>query len=94
MSHTLHVVVTQDDIDHGVPTNIYSCALALALQRATGESSARMVSDCCRLSFDGPLVPVPPEVVKWRRDFDSHRPVSPFEFDLNIPDPTTPGATS
>lgn len=81
----LHISVTQEDIDKGLPMVAACCPVARAIQRVTGDSSWRVGP--MRISPAGPVYyDTPREVSKFVVAFDRHLPVSPFEFDLDVDD--------
>lgn len=82
------VVVTQDDIDNGVPKSARSCPIANALKRTDISPEGYLVEvavpDVCVYN-DEELVDVydlPDEAVNFATLFDKGEKVEPFEFEL------------
>lgn len=81
---TIHVEVTQEDIDSGVPTHCCECPLARALSRAACEPVDVVVRKAF-FAFDEIGFDLPPVAVLFRRDFDAGRYVRPIVFDVEVP---------
>lgn len=72
------VEVTQEDIDKGTCVDPWTCAIALALNRAAGTSSCSVgLSDATVEGVDWVL---PAEVGEFITAFDQREPVKPFTF--------------
>jgi hypothetical protein len=91
---TVHVQVTQQDINQGRPYSPSSCPIALALKRATkagyvSVGPARADITVYRLFRKDAsyLAPLPTTAAKFIETFDNyhtHLTVKPFEFDLEL----------
>ena len=85
------IQVKQCHIDNGRPQENSSCALALAIREATGDTSYRVgATHVYRIGegydvYTKNRVELPGEAFQFRCDFDAQRPVEPFEFELAIP---------
>lgn len=66
------VDVTAKDIRQGVPGDCFGCAVALALQRATGDVNARVVDHDCQLHVEvnGRWIVPPHKATDFAVDFD------------------------
>lgn len=72
------VEVTQEDIDKGECVDPWTCAIALALNRATGDSSASVGPDDATIDGVDWLLP---EVARdFISKFDHREHVEPFTF--------------
>jgi hypothetical protein len=81
------VRVTQEDIDEGTKGDCTFCPIALAVDRALG-------GECCVAVtiFDvyitenahAEVFPLPSEARQFIQRFDKGKPVSPFEFELDL----------
>lgn len=82
------IQVTQDDIDLGEPGNCDRCPGALALNHQLGGQWSVFDDLLWRFTDDGPCdeFEIPRELRDFADDFDNLRPVSPFSFDLNVPE--------
>lgn len=72
----MNVTLTVDDIRTGVAGDCYRCAVALALQRATGDETAHVYEDedesgLIRLEAHGRSVQAPERVTRFVWDYDS-----------------------
>jgi hypothetical protein len=80
--------VTQEDIDHGDRADCYSCATALALNRALNLdefSEVHVWFDGFRIGGEGRLIKFPAEVRRFISYLDAGEPVEPFSFVVRIP---------
>lgn len=85
----MKVQVTQDDIDNGACGSPYRCPVALAVRRAVGKLdrfySTQVSVSSYHIVVEGLGHAAPgPQLEQWIWDFDSHRPVPPIEFDLEL----------
>jgi len=86
--------VTQKMIDDGRKCDTRSCALAIAIQAVVkpeytvevGIALVWIVPFDAIISYHTERFPLPKVAIKFRRDFDSGRPVFPFTFELPIPE--------
>jgi hypothetical protein len=83
------IQLLQDDIDKGLPARSAFCPVARAIRRACPKIKQVNVG-CSRIRLgDGQYITTPPEVCNFISAFDRHKPVEPFEFDLDIPEDLT-----
>lgn len=88
----LHVEVTQEDITKGLRRSSEGCIVSRAIHRCSeGSLNAVVTSSVITLyvhPFRGPFADTnPSDVVSGLiRQFDIGAPVSPFAFDLELPD--------
>lgn len=81
------VHVTQEHIDNGLSGDPGSCALALAIDAATGLGSL-VRTDVIYLYGGGALCELrgiaghTEQTARFMHEFDAGRPVEPFEFEL------------
>jgi hypothetical protein len=83
----MKIIVTQKDIDKGVPSSCYECPIAYAFKRAV-KNNIRY--GCCIGSNyivhcpDGKWnrYELPKEARKFIKHFDNSKPVEPFSFEL------------
>lgn len=88
------VEVTKKDIKAGVPTNFFSCPLALAISRTTKKSVGIAWGS---KSYEDPLwypmlfrdgkwsfIHLPMEVMEWMNAFDQKHEVTPMSFALSL----------
>lgn len=83
MNDTLVIEVTLGDIKAGKCTNPYTCAIALAVTRATGSHAGVAIRDFDLLDPYGNTTDtynLPAEAVAFICAFDNKRPVEPFTF--------------
>lgn len=80
---TVHV--TQEDINSGIRTNCDSCPIAIAMHRILGEP-VEVVWHSAYIGSIGNCrtVSIPRVATTFIQDFDGHRPVSPFSFDIDL----------
>lgn len=82
------IEVTQEDIEAGNAQDPYSCPIALACERITGNKAGVDPEDITLYHEDNWSTRthgVPhPLAVQFMRDFDNHYPVSPFSFELEV----------
>lgn len=76
------VEVTAEDIARGVPQNLISCPIALALLRATGRDW--IVYETFVEDEGDTKLPLPGPAVGFISDFDAGRPVRPFAFEVEL----------
>jgi hypothetical protein len=88
----VEVSVTQGDIDTGERCSPQRCPVAKAASRATGLNASVGIrsADLFKQGEEPIEAGLPPEAVKFIKDFDSHIPVSPFTFPLDIPQEAKP----
>lgn len=91
---TLHISVTQEDIDNGRRCHSGKCPIALAAARTGGDlewSVGSRNAYAYRYTTVGAEIrtrhSLPKEARDFVRDFDFHQPVVPFEFDLETSEP-------
>ncbi len=92
----IEIEVTQQDINEGEQNEAEDCPVALALNRATqgwwsvDEDGAkeRWETDIVGNGIYGPLVKLPDNAIAFVTAFDSwgDDAVSPFSFELELPD--------
>ena len=90
----MNIEVTQDDIDKGLRCNGTECPVALALQRYV-KDAALVTSAFVYFErkwqgshpyFDTNKIAETPAVAsRFILDFDQHKSVTPFSFNLDIP---------
>lgn len=85
---TVHVEVTLGDIERGCPRKASQCPLAHAITRAMGQP---MAVDCFSegwIAFGHGLLrmSLPQRAVIFADAFDLEQGVSPFSFDLELPE--------
>lgn len=81
---TVHVSVTQEDIDKGVRRSSSSCPNYLAVARALGRSDIHVgVFFVCDTTYDR-ITDMPAVAGDWIRRFDAQMPVEPIEYDLTL----------
>lgn len=78
------IIVTQDDIDNGADCSACNCPIARAIQRIPGCEGALIRSKFWQKASGEPAHPLPSEAVEFISDFDDHRQVLPFEFEIDI----------
>lgn len=80
----MRIEVTQEDIRRGIVFDPCECALGLALERAMGR---RVACSQKGWDYDGEFYchPLPAVAKAFITEFDAHKPVKPFSFDLEIP---------
>lgn len=78
MSRTIHVAVSQDDIDFGVRHDARSCPIALSLSSL--DEGVYVTRDWVIVM--GGEFDLPPEAASFVSAFDEGEAVEPFEFDL------------
>jgi hypothetical protein len=79
---TKTIRVTKECIEQGCPENVYSCPVALALQKAMPRRKwlvGRGTLD------DRARIGTPDKVLAFINRFDSGKPVKPFTFRLRLP---------
>ena len=84
---TVHV--TRDHICRGDQNSLWGCPIALALQETCGWSSLICVisNEATDLDDSGGRIrnaDLPAEAVRFIKDFDAGRDVSPFEFEIAV----------
>jgi hypothetical protein len=90
MAKTIRVEVTAEDIRKGVVGSCDACPVAKALRRTFRTKSAtvyyvRSATPRCSVKKLDAL-PLPLDAAKFAANFDDGKPVSPFSFDLRIPE--------
>ncbi len=83
---TLKVDVTQDDIDQGMPGDAMDCAVALALQRATGRANFGVRVEEDQIVVLGESAPLPMKIQEWMNRFDAGHEPAPVSFTVELPD--------
>lgn len=88
MKTTIHVAVTQTEINLGKVKLWSQCPVAIATKRAFafrfGVDAAVWVGDAV-VMLDGFVISLPREVGRWVNQFDSGIKPDPIEFDMEIP---------
>jgi hypothetical protein len=90
----MKVSITTEDIKKGIPTNFFSCPVALAVSRATKKSigvawgskdeiDPLFYPMFCK-SGKWTFVYLPVEVLNWINDFDRKMPVEPIDFEVEL----------
>lgn len=86
---TIHIEVTQDDINRGIPKNACRCPIALAVRRTTGvECAVRPCGSYLHQNGSGIDVvsfALPDIASRFIKMFDEYGSVQPFSFDISIP---------
>lgn len=78
----MKIKVTEEHIKNGIKFNPWFCPIGLALQVAQPNPQ---LSVGCDVIHDGEIdILMPENARKFRSDFDADRPVSPFEFDIDL----------
>jgi hypothetical protein len=73
--------VSPDDIRNGTPRSCSHCPVALAIFRKLPYVSHVRVSNF-EININDAFYPTPSNVADFIRDFDMHKPVEPFTFEL------------
>jgi len=81
----MKVRVTKKDIDHG-KCDLTCCPVALALNRVTQKkwTVLPLVASC--YGYKQKVVRLPRDVITFISNFDAGNKVSPFTFELEIPE--------
>lgn len=82
---TLHISVTQEDIDSGRLRRPSPCPIALAIGRATAKPA---VVGYANIGINGPhyiFATTPSDISRWIGRLDAGLPVEPCEFDIEVP---------
>lgn len=87
----VRVDVTEQDIIQGIRNNTHFCPIARAVSRVTRFSSSDLYVQHTRVMFcftDAieQATELPMKAQDFIRLFDAYKPVSPFSFDLEIPE--------
>lgn len=77
-----HVIVTKEDIKNGVPRSGRSCPIALALRRKVEPTEGAVMVSSTVATIGTSNYRLPYEATNFVINFDSGKPVQPFEFDL------------
>ena len=88
MSKKVRINVTQRDIERGIRFTSYTCPIAWAARRHPELKGCLVAPDS--LAFDNSgwvWVPLPEKACGFVDSFDGGRPVQPFSFTLELPDP-------
>lgn len=83
----MRIEVTESDIVHGARWDCDNCPIALAIERATHQANCWSVLWNRATSPLG-TVWLPDEAKDFIDNFDNERPVAPFSFDVDLPEPT------
>ena len=83
----LHIIVTEDDIESGIPIDGHNCPIALALHRKFPDIDLEVQAEY--IDFVSPTqgwdrADLPLEAKRFVQDFDHNDPVVPFDFWLEI----------
>lgn len=79
----MNINVTQEDINQGKRSRCFECPIALAMSRVFGFSVGSLGHEVFRPSNrDATLGLIPPEAMRFMRDFDNGSVVQPFMFEL------------
>ncbi len=80
----MKIKVTQEHIERGRPKSDWACPIACALheQRPTFEVSV----GCYKTLINKVMYALPAKARDFIDDFDSGKPVTPFEFELPLED--------
>ena len=85
------VKVTQEHIDKGCIRQSSNCPIALAIREAIDNTKDCSVGNLHYsiwekdVSSFGRLIELPCEVIIWIDDYDHHKKVKPFEFEIELP---------
>lgn len=83
----LHIEVTQDDIDRGIPRSNCRCPIALAVKRTTKWRAFDVGSTYFYRKYKITILPESArQFIDRFDDRGNHIPVKPFSFDIEIPD--------
>lgn len=82
----MRIEVTQEDIENGKPYSAWSCAIAVAIRRATRREIVWVKLGENTIALYRREIPLPHSVKEWAERFDEGRSVEPFTFDLDIPE--------
>ncbi len=88
MSKKVRINVTQRDIERGIRFTSYTCPIARAARRHPELKGCAVSPDS--LAFDNSgwvWTPLPEKACEFVDSFDGGRPVKPFSFTLELPDP-------
>lgn len=79
----IHVKVTQEHIDKGIPSDLCNCPIALAMKDNFTFVEINGNVRCAKNEtiYRGLLGPI---TLKFIKDFDNGREVKPFEFDIEL----------
>lgn len=90
MPKSLIIDVTQEDIDEGKRFEPCGCPVALAVQKKIPERRVIVYSHKIQIGEDEIFVELPPSakefICKFDKKSNDKSPVSPFSFELVIPD--------
>lgn len=78
---SIHVCVTQEDIDKGIKEDVNNCAVALAVKRLFPEDRNVYVENP-GIDINGEFYLVPKHIEEFINNFDNGLPVEPVEFDM------------
>lgn len=78
------IEIRQADIDQTVREDYFNCAIARAVKRDTGAEDVEV--DSWNIVVDGMVLRTPPAAEEFINAFESGEPVTPFSFDLPIPE--------
>ena len=84
MTNKIVAEVTQEDIDKAEHGNCRKCPIALAINRAMG-GLVNVAVSWERIWITGRSEYPRGRVLQFIIGFDSHRPVHPFTFELELP---------
>ena len=80
----VHIDVTAEDIELGIPRSSNACPIARAAKRVLKGPLGVGVDDICVFSPKEKFYILPPHVIAWRRRFDAKLPVKPISFDTEL----------
>lgn len=83
-----HINITQEHIDKGIPGNAYACPIYLAVEEVCKSVKGVFTDYISFWTKDDDQIHrfLSPKAENFIDGFDSNLPVSPFEFDIDIPD--------
>lgn len=94
---TLRIKVTLGHIALGNPGKAFSCPIANAMKDmglsktvSAGPAMLAWIRPDNGLAY----VTLPPEAVRFMRAFDRRDPVSPFEFEIEVPEDSIPNTAN
>jgi hypothetical protein len=86
---TVTIEVTQEDIEKGQRKDGCNCPIAKAIKRAIPGCCVSVATRWVVLSINGEFCGdsfLPEKALKFIADFDNFNPISPFTFQLEVPE--------
>lgn len=86
----MRVVVTQKDIENGVPDRNMECPIALSLRRRLHSEDVRVYQSKFSISYliddvwATDVFELPSKAMNFIERFDDHQKVKPFTFEIDI----------